>query len=94
MNNINPSFSKYYGSVNGICNKYHYDITEEYDEFKNEKWFYKNLGELFSIDMYVDESEDESEGSYKSTKSSKSSKSLKSCKSTKSSKSSIKLKGV
>jgi len=58
MNNLNPSFSIFYGSVNGISNKYHFDITDEYDELKNEKWFYKNLGKLFSIDMYVDSDSD------------------------------------
>ena len=31
-NDINPSFSTFYGSVNGISEKYHFDIKEEYDE--------------------------------------------------------------
>ena len=62
INDINPSFSIYYGSVNGIAEKYHFDITDEYEELKNEKWFYKNLGDLFTIDMYVDsDSESDSE---------------------------------
>ena len=41
QNSISPAFSIFYGSLNGISNKYHFDITEEYDELKNEKWFYK-----------------------------------------------------
>ena len=32
--------------ANGIAEKYHFDITEEYEELKNEKWFYKNLGDI------------------------------------------------
>ena len=58
ISDINPSFSIYYGSVNGVADKYHFDITEEYEELKNEKWFYKNLGDLFTIDMYVDSDSD------------------------------------
>ena len=75
-NDINPSFSTFYGSVNGISNKYHFDITEEYDDLKNEKWFHRNLGKLFSIDMYVDsdsDSDSESDSSHnESLKSNKS----------------------
>ena len=58
INDASPSFSKFYGTINGISNKFHFDITEEYDEIKNEKWFSRNLGKLFTIDMYVD-SDDE-----------------------------------
>ena len=77
INNISPSFSKFYGTVNGISNKFHYDITEEYDEIKNEKWFSRNLGKLFTIDMYVDSDDDESNSSLNSSLKS-SNKSLKS----------------
>jgi hypothetical protein len=78
MNDINPSFSKFYGTVNGISDKYHFDITEEYHEFKNEKWFHRNLGKLFSIDMYVDsdsdnDSDDSDDNKSESSKSSNSS---------------------
>ena len=31
------------------------DITEEYPEFINEKWFKKNIGKNFTIDMFVDD---------------------------------------
>ena len=82
-NDINPSFSTFYGSVNGISEKYHFDITEEYDDLKNEKWFHRNLGKLFSIDMYVD-SDSDSDSDSESNKSLKSNESLKSDKSDKS----------
>ena len=86
-NDINPSFSTFYGSVNGISEKYHFDITEEYEDLKNEKWFHRNLGKLFSIDMYVDsgsESDSDSDSDSESNKSLKSNESLKSDKSDKS----------
>ena len=88
---LNPSFCKFYGSINGVAKKYHFDITEEYDDIKNEKWFYKNLGKIFTIDMYIDSDGDsDDDKSNESSKSSKSSNKTKSSRSnkTKSSKSS------
>ena len=37
-----PSFPLYYGSVNGIGN-YNYDLTEDYDDIKNDKCFNEYL---------------------------------------------------
>ena len=91
QNDLSPTFSLFYGSINGISNKYHFDITEEYEDLKNEKWFYKNLGKLFTIDMYVDsddEDSDDNKSSTTKTSSSKSSSSKSSSNSSSSSKSS------
>ena len=51
-NNILPFLPLNYGSVNGISKLFKYDISEEYMHFINEKWFIKNLGKLFTIDIY------------------------------------------
>ena len=37
--NINPSFSIFYSSFNGIKNNYNYDISDDYESIKREKWF-------------------------------------------------------
>ena len=36
-----------------------YDITEDYEDYKGEKWFYKTLGKSHTLDMYVSSSEEE-----------------------------------
>lgn len=54
-NNILPNFCKYYGSVNGIKNKFKIDITDEYYELNNEKWFDKNINNLFTLNLYTDD---------------------------------------
>tara|TARA_B100001094_G_C18181928_1_gene801427 strand:+ start:1507 stop:2919 length:1413 start_codon:yes stop_codon:yes gene_type:complete len=59
INDKNPSFPIYYGSVNGIKKHLKYDITDDYYDFKREKWFYKNLGKSHSIDIYVSSSDEE-----------------------------------
>ena len=60
INNINPSFPIFYGSVNGIKKTYNFDITEDYDSLNNEKWFHKNIKKYnFEIDMYVSSDEEE-----------------------------------
>jgi hypothetical protein len=67
LNNINPSFPIFYGSVSGIKKEMKYDITEDYEDYKGEKWFYKTLGKTHTLDMYIssDESDDDtSEDSY------------------------------
>lgn len=53
-------FPIFYGSINGIIDNYNMDITEEYPEFVNEKWFKKNIGKYFTIDMFVDDDDNES----------------------------------
>ena len=58
INDILPSFPIFYGSINGIKNSYNYDLTDEYHEYKKEKWFHKNLGKTYSIDMYVSSDEE------------------------------------
>ena len=60
----NIHFPLFYGSINGISDTYNMDITEEYPEFIGEKWFKKNIGKNFTIDMFVDDtSSDTSETS-------------------------------
>ena len=64
LKNINPSFPIFYGSFNGIKSNFNYDITDEYDDYKHDYWFHKNLGKTYTIDMYVsssDESDTESD---------------------------------
>ena len=76
LEDINPSFPKYYGSVNGI-NDVRYDISEEYHDFKNHDGFKKLLGKRFTIDVYEKEpdsdSSDDSHSSHNSNNSSNSS---------------------
>jgi len=55
-----PSFAIYYGSVNGIGN-YKYDMTEEYDDFKLDKCFNKNLGKSFKLDIYLSDEDSEND---------------------------------
>jgi hypothetical protein len=69
LNDINPSFPIFYGSLSGIKKEMKYDITEDYEDYKGEKWFYKTLGKTHTLDMYVssdesDESDESSEDSY------------------------------
>lgn len=56
--NILPSFALFYGSVNGI-GKYNYDITEEYEDYKIDRCFNKNIGKTFKLDIYLSDSEEE-----------------------------------
>ena len=57
LKNKLPCFPIMYGSINGISNNFKYDITEEYSEFLEEKWFHKNIGKRFNIDMYISDSD-------------------------------------
>ena len=57
MNNILPSFPIYYGSINGISKDYRIDITDEYKEFSDERWFHKYIDDIFSIDLYISDDE-------------------------------------
>lgn len=61
--NILPCFALFYGSANGI-GEYNYDITEEYDDYKIDKCFNRNIGKTFKLDIFLsdsDEDEDDSE---------------------------------
>ena len=55
-----PSFPLFYGSINGILEEYKLDISDEYHEFITEKWFHKNIGDIFTIDLFVSETDSES----------------------------------
>ena len=57
LKNKLPCFPIMYGSINGISNNFKYDITDEYSDFLDEKWFHKNIGKRFNIDMYVSDSD-------------------------------------
>ena len=35
-----------------------YDITDDYEEYKGEKWYYKTLGKSHTLDMYVSSDEE------------------------------------
>ena len=56
----NPSFPLYYGSVNGIGD-YNYDLTEDYDDIKNDRCFNENIDKGFKLEIYVSEDESSSE---------------------------------
>ena len=38
-----PHFPFYYGSMTAIANKYMFNISEEYDSFRNTRWFWRGL---------------------------------------------------
>jgi len=59
--NILPSFPIFYGLINGISDEFLYDISDEYNEFINEKWFHKNIGDIFTIDLYTSNTDDYSD---------------------------------
>ena len=52
----NPSFPLYYGSVNGIGD-YNYDLTEDYDDIKNDRCFNENVDKGFKLEIYVSDDE-------------------------------------
>jgi len=43
LTKISPHFSCIYAVYTGIISEYEEDITEEFDSFRNEKWFYKSI---------------------------------------------------
>ena len=58
-----PAFALFYGSVNGIGD-YNYDLTEDYDDIKNDKCFNENIDKGFKLEIYVsDEEESDNEES-------------------------------
>ena len=60
----NPSFPIFHGSFNGIKKEFLYDISDDYCEFKYEKWFYKNCGKTYTLDMYLSETDSDSDSEY------------------------------
>ena len=59
---MNPSFTIFYGSFNGIKGEYNFDISDDYESIRKEGWFHKNMIKNdITMDMYV--SSDESDGS-------------------------------
>ena len=61
----NPSFPLYYGSVNGIGD-YNYDLTEDYDDIKNDRCFNENIDKGFKLEIYVSDDESSSDEDNKS----------------------------
>ena len=61
----NPSFPLYYGSVNGIGD-YNYDLTEDYDDIKNDRCFNENVDKGFKLEIYVSDDESSSDEDNKS----------------------------
>lgn len=57
--NILPSFPLYYGSITCIKDTFNYDISDDHDTLQNEKWFKKNLGKNYTLDIYVSSSDEE-----------------------------------
>ena len=56
----NPSFPLYYGSVNGTGD-YNYDLTEDYDDIKNDRCFNENIDKGFKLEIYVSDDESSSD---------------------------------
>ena len=52
-----PAFALFYGSVNGIGD-YNYDLTEDYDDIKNDKCFNENIDKGFKLEIYVSDEEE------------------------------------
>jgi len=48
-NKFCPTFSLFYGNVTSIKNLYYHDITEDYYDIKDEKWFIDNLDKSFEL---------------------------------------------
>jgi hypothetical protein len=40
-----PHFVLYYGSMTGICNNYKYGISDEYETYRNYRWFWRGIKE-------------------------------------------------
>ena len=38
-----PHFVLYYGSMTGICNNYKYTISDEYETYRNYRWFWRGI---------------------------------------------------
>lgn len=38
-----PHFPFYYGSITGVADKYVFNISEEYDSFRNTRWFWRGV---------------------------------------------------
>lgn len=56
--NILPSFPLYYGSYCTQSADFEYDISEEYNTFKKESWFHKNIDRLFELNKVNDYKDD------------------------------------
>jgi len=64
---VNPSFPLFYGSVNGIGD-YNYDLTEDYNDIRDDKSFNENIDKGFELEIYVSDKEDVSSRSDRSDK--------------------------
>ena len=53
-----PSFPLYYGSVNGIGD-YNYDLSEDYNDIKDDKCFNENIDKAFKLEIYISDDEDD-----------------------------------
>lgn len=51
---ILPNFAVYYGSVNGIIDEFLYDVTDEIMDFEYKKWFNRNIGKRFDVEVKCD----------------------------------------
>ena len=54
--NLSPHFVKFYGAVCAKADKYCYNISEEFQSYKNTKWFWQNFREKsFGIRVFSEE---------------------------------------
>ena len=54
---ILPNFAVYYGSINGIIDEFLYDVTDEIFDFEHKRWFSKNIGKRFDIEVKCEDDE-------------------------------------
>lgn len=47
--NMCPNFARFYGTLNGRVDEYAYNMTDEFNTFRRERWFPKCVGKLFTI---------------------------------------------
>ena len=59
---ISPHFPLYYGSFTAIADKYQFNISEDYESYKNMKWFWNGLDkEKFALKVFSFHDETDSE---------------------------------
>lgn len=57
-NGLCPTYPYFYGGVNGIKDEYFHDISDEYSELKNKKWFNEAKGDIFELILINNENDD------------------------------------
>jgi hypothetical protein len=56
---ILPSFPIFYSTLNGIIEEYKFDLSNDYSVVKYDKTFLKYYKKIFTLDVYISDSEDQ-----------------------------------